>query len=335
MNTAHRSLFSLAVRHDFRGGAYDEFSFVVPPATRAALTDMRAQLRERDGVLHVLIAVDDGGQPVGECTGRQLIFGLAPRNPWFAQYTAPYAIGASERPLFGNDASRDNLDALPRGVELCGLTPAITPQLTARPLDLRVTTPAGAQVALGRLDGTDTSWPFSAGLTPGEYILTEIAADSSTARRRLFIEPGLAASGCWGIVALTASAGHVANGHAFTLHLAARRDVLRYYVVVKPANNADFNSIEILDTGATDDGRDAPVTFKRVLPPFGSGRLSAALLDAGGTRSIVLFEAETAVARRARGPHGFELHRNGELLIGNLPQPGAERTDAQFVVHLR
>ena len=72
-----------------------------------------------------------------------------------------------------------------------------------------------------------------------------------------------------------------------------------------------------------------------MLPPFGSGRLSPALLDAGGTRSIVLFEAETAVARRARGPHGFELHRNGELLIGNLPQPGAERTDAQFVVHLR
>ena len=136
-------------------------------------------------------------------------------------------------------------------------------------------------------------------------------------------------------MALTASAGHVANGHAFTLHLAARRDVLRYYIVVKPVNDADFNSIKILDTGAVDDGRDAAVTFKRVLPPFGSGRLSPALLDAGGTRSIVLFEAETAVARRARGPHGFELHRNGELLIGNLPQPGAERTDAQFVVHLR
>ena len=50
--------------------------------------------------------------------------------------------------------------------------------------------------------------------------------------------------------------------------------------------------------------------------------------------SFALFEAQAIVARRARGPTGLELHRNGDMLIGNLPQPRAERHDAQFVVHL-
>ncbi len=333
MNIRYRTLFTVTVRHDFRGGPCDDLAFTVPAATRDTLADMRALVRERDGVLHVLIAIGDDDQPVGACSGRRLIFGLAPRDPWFAQYTAPSALGPREVPLFANDTSADALDALPRGVELYGAAPQIVPTLAARPLDLRVTA-AGAQLALARLGATDASWTFREGRSAGEYRLTEIAADGHSADRRLFVEPTLAGAGCWGLLVLTASAGHVAAGHAFTLDLAARSELLRYYVVVKPASDADFDSIHIEDHGAADDGRGAPVSFRRVLPPFGPGRLAPALLDPGGTRKIVLFEAESAVARRARGPHGFELHRNGEVLIGNLPQPGAERSDAQFVVHL-
>lgn len=335
MNTAFRRLWMVAVRHAFRGGPSDDLTFVVPPVTRAALAGMHALVRERDGVLHVLIAVDGDGNPLGDCVGRRLLFGLAPRSPGFTQYTLLPALPASETPLFANEASADALDPAPRGVELAGPAPAIVPRLTARPLDLNITRPDGTPLASARLGPTDASWVFRAA-DAGEFVVKESAAGGLTASRRLLVEHGLATDPPWGILSLTATASHVANanGHAFTLGFTARSERLRYYVVVKPSSDADFASIQVEDHGAAGDGR-PPVAFTRLLPPFGGDRLAPALLDPGGTRKIVLFEAQTPVARRATGPHGFELHRNGEVLIGNLPQPGAERSDAQFVVHLR
>lgn len=334
MNLTYRSLFTVGVEHEFRGGACDDLVFVVPTATRAVLDTMRALVRERAGVLHLLIAVDGVGGPLGECSGQRLIFGLAPRSPHFTQYTEPFALAPWQMPLFANETRLDRLDAVPRGVELFAPAPQIAPQTDERPLDLRVSTRSGLPIACARLEATDSTWWFREGLVPGEFELTETAADGRFVSRRLVIEPSLASAGCWGLLAITLDEAQVAGGAAFTLSLAARSDVLRYYVVVKPTSDADFESIAISDNGATEDGRSQPIGFRRVLPPFDRGRLPADLLDASGSRRIVMFEAEAAVRRRARGPHGIELHRNGEVLIGNLPQPGAERSDAQFVVHL-
>jgi hypothetical protein len=332
--TAYRTLWTVAVHHEFRAGACDDLAFIVPAATREALAGMRALVREHDGVLRVLIGVDDEGEPLGECTGRRLVFGLAPRDAWFVQYTAPLAIGPGETPLFANEASPDALDPTPRGVELTGPLPQITPRLAARPVDLSVATPSGSPLTSARLQATDATWQFRGASEAGEVVVSESAAGGQTATRRLFIEPTLAAMPAWGLLSLTASAAHVATGCTFTLSFAARTDTLRYYLVVKPTNDDDLDSIHVEDNGAAADGRPT-IAFNRVLPAaFGAGHLSPALLDAGGTRQIVLFEAQSPVARRARGPHGFELHRNGEVLIGALPQPGAERSDAQFVVHL-
>lgn len=333
MNSAFRRLWMVAVNHDFRGGPCDDLAFVVPPATRAALAGMQAQVRERDGVLHVLIAVDDDGNPLGECVGRRLLFGLAPRSPSFTQYTQLPALPPGETPLFANEVAANAIDAAPRGVELAGPAPTIAPRLTARPLELTITRPDGTPLASARLGPADASWLFR-GADAGEFIVSESTAGGLTASRHLLVDAGLAADPPWGVLSLTASAAHVANGHAFTLFFSARSALLRYYVVVKPASDVDFASIQVEDHGAASDSR-PPVAFTRLLPPFGGDRLAPALLDPGGTRKIVLFEAQTPVARRAAGPHGFELHRNGEVLIGNLPQPGAERSDAQFVVHLR
>lgn len=333
MNSAFRRLWTVAVSHEFRGGPCDDLAFVVPPATRDTLAGMQALVRERDGVLHVLIAVDEDGNPLGDCVGRRLLFGLAPRSRSFTQYTQLPALPPGETPLFANEAAANALDAAPRGVELTGPAPTIAPRLAARPLDLTLTRPDCTPLAGARLGPADAGWVFR-GTDAGEFVVSESSAGGLTASRRLLVEPGLAADPPWGVLSLTASAGHVADGHAFTLAFTARSAVLRYYVVVKPASDADFASIQVEDHGAVGDARPA-VTFTRLLPPFGGDRLAPALLDPGGTRRIVLFEAQTPVARRAAGPHGFELHRNGEVLIGNLPQPGAERSDAQFVVHLR
>ena len=115
MISAYRTLWTVAVRHDFRGGACDDLAFVVPAATRDALAGMRALVREQAGVLHVLIGVDSDGEPLGECAGRRLVFGLAPRDACFTQYTAPFTLGPGETPLFANAASPDALDAARSG----------------------------------------------------------------------------------------------------------------------------------------------------------------------------------------------------------------------------
>ena len=81
---------------------------------------------------------------------------------------------------------------------------------------------------------------------------------------------------------------------------------------------AEFNQVQVLDNGFAAESRPA-IQFNRVLPAaFGAGHLAPGLLDPTGSARIALFEAQASVARRARGPSGLELHRNGDLLIGTI-----------------
>jgi len=332
MNTGFRTLWTIALSHTFHGGVSDALAFVVPPATQDALKAMRAMAREIDGRLHVLIEEDADGHALIDSTGRTLVFGLAPRSATFVQYTGDLGLQKGQQALFANAVSIDAIDAQPTGVRISGSRITITPKRDERPLTLRAVTAGGLPKASITLSPTDASWQWDAGGLQGEVQITEEAQPGMVlAQQRLFIAPGLA--DCWGVLTLQIAADHVLHGHDFTLTLPAREDVLRYYVLVKPANQADFDSIQIQDQGAATDSR-SPVTFTRRVPPFGQGHLSPDLLDPGHTRQLVLFEANAPIARQARGPHGIALQRLGEVLIGDLPQPGADRSDAQFVVHL-
>lgn len=332
MNIGFRTLLTISVSHDFHDGVCDALSFVVPPATQDALKAMRGMARELNGQLHVLIEEDADGHAQIDSTGRTLVFGLQPVSNLFAQYTGDLALAKGERPLFTNEASVDAIGAAPRGVRIVAPRMSITPISAARPLTLRAITAEGLPKASITLKDTDAAWQWDAGGLTGEVLITEEDQPGHVlAQQRLFIGQGL--SDCWGLLQLKIGADHVLHGHAFTLSLAAREDVLRYYVLVKPANQADLDSIKVLDQGAAAAGR-TPIVFTPHLPPFGAGHLTPDLLDPDHTRQVVLFEADAPLARQARGPHGIALQRLGEVLIGDLPQPGAERSDAQFVVHL-
>lgn len=332
MNTGFRTLWTISVVHDFHGGPCEALRFVVPPATQDALKAIRAVARELNGQLHVLIEEDADGHAQVDSTGRTLVFGLQATSMLFGQYTGDLGIAAGHRPLFTNEADLDVIGALPRGVRTVAPRMSIAPISDVRPLTLRAITAEGLPKASITLKDTDAAWQWDAGGLSGEVLITEEDQPGHVlAQQRLFIGQGL--SDCWGVLQLQISADHVAHGRAFTLSLAAREDVLRYYVLVKPANQADLDSIQVLDQGAAAAGR-TPIVFTPRLPPFGAAYLSPDLLDPDHTRQVVLFEADAPLARQARGPHGIALQRLGEVLIGDLPQPGAERSDAQFVVHL-
>ncbi|MET0518568.1 MAG: hypothetical protein ABW005_07015, partial [Burkholderiaceae bacterium] len=140
--------------------------------------------------------------------------------------------------------------------------------------------------------------------------------------------------GAWGALQLDIATAHLLAAPTLHLDFAARADTLRYYVVAQRYGAAEFAQLQVVDAGFAAEAR-PEIVFKRVAPAeFDASHLAPALLDAGGTARIALFETEAAVARRQRGPRGLELHRNGDVLVSDLPQPGAERHDAQFVVHL-
>lgn len=148
----------------------------------------------------------------------------------------------------------------------------------------------------------------------------------------LLVDDDLAADPPWGLLSLTLTQAHLdsATGQDFTLAFDARSDILRYYVVASPGD-ADVLTVE--DAGFTADKR-AQIAFERKLPPFAAPRLSAELLGANDSTKVVLFEAPAPTARRRRGPTGITLKKNDEVIVTHLPVPGAERADAQFVVHV-
>lgn len=139
-----------------------------------------------------------------------------------------------------------------------------------------------------------------------------------------------------GLLQLRLHADHLAAARDFTIALQARSDLLRYYVVARPFPAADFDALQIVDEGSVADGR-APITFNRVAPAaFSPGHLQPGLLDASGSARIVLFEAQAPTARRERGPTRLRLRVgvDGDTLAAQLPTPGGERPDGQFIVHL-
>lgn len=327
---AFRPLWTVSVQHDFFGGACDALSFTLPPATERALAGAHALLRVLDGVLHVLVEVDEANTPLSDLSGLRLLVGLRPREASFELITQALSVARGDTALWDNSANPNAL-AGPRGVRISGEQLRIEPRSSERPLALRLFDAANTLQAQTTLNSGDEAWALAGLYAHGEWRVEEQGAGPA-ASWALWVAPELL--NAWGVLALNFDASHLPAGQSFGLSFAARSDTLRYYVVAQRFGLAEFNSLSVQDAGFGAEARPA-IVFNRVAPAnFNASHLAPALLDTSGNARIALFEAQAPVARRKRGPLGLELHRNGDVLIGNLPQPGAERHDAQFVVHL-
>jgi len=328
---AFRPLWTVTVQHSFFGAACDVLSFSVPPATERTLAGAHALLRVLNGVLHVLVEVDNANAPLSDLTGLRALIGLKPREATFDLITTPLGLQRGDTALWDNTNNAATLGN-PRAVRISGEQLRIEPRSTERPLTLRLFDAANASQAQTVLNMGEETWTLPGRYPHGEWRVEEQAAAGSATSWALWVAPELVSA--WGVLALTFDAAHLPAGQSFNLGFTARSDTLRYYVVANRFGLTEFNSLSVQDAGFAAEGRPA-IVFDRVVPAdFNASHLTPALLDPGGSARIALFEAQTTVARRARGPAGLALHRNGDVLIGNLPQPGAERYDAQFVVHL-
>jgi hypothetical protein len=330
---AFRPLWTVTVSHGFFGGDCDALNFFVPPATERALAGAHALVRVTDGTLHVLVEVNDANEPLSDLSSLQLLFGMQPREAAFDLITVPLGLPRGKAGVWDNTANANALGG-PRAVRISGEQLRIEPESAERPLTLRLFNAANVQQAQTELKVGDEAWSLPGLCSHGEWRVEEQGAGPAApaASWALWVEPELVKA--WGVLALRFDAGHLPGGQTFNLAFTAASDTLRYYVVARRFGAADFDSLSVQDAGFAAEARPA-IVFSRVNPAnFNASHLTPALLDPSGTARIALFEAQSAVARRVRGPAGLELHRNGDVLIRNLPQPGAERHDAQFVVHL-
>lgn len=128
-------------------------------------------------------------------------------------------------------------------------------------------------------------------------------------------------------------AGFYETPPAFRVPFAARAETLSYYVVARGYSAGQFNQLEVSDAGFGTDGR-AQIEFERVpSSAFTGAELPAALLGGAGAR-IALFRSQQAVARQHQARKGIQLARASEVIVPQLPQPGAAAPTASLVVHV-
>lgn len=139
--------------------------------------------------------------------------------------------------------------------------------------------------------------------------------------------------GLFCLVEITVDAGFYAAPPAFTIAFHARAETLRYYVVARNYTAGEFNQLDVSDAGFAADAR-PQIRFDRVPPSsFTSAEILATQLGGGDAR-VTLFRSRQPVARQQAARKRIQLARNNDVIIAQLPQPGAAAATADLVVHL-
>ena len=341
MNIDFAPLLTLAVSHGFFGVAPQPLMrFLVPPATQSLLAGAQVRSRVHQGAWW-LLAEQLADEALGEALiGQRLTLGLRPIDEALTRYTAPVlppAPGSRRVPLWTNAGQPNAFDA-PVGVLLCGRRPRMRPLSPQRPLRWRITDPQGALLCAGRLGLGDDDPVPPIDLPDGRLDLQERDdANVLLATQPLLVEPTLAAESPWGLVQLRIDASFSLAPVHFQIALAARQDLLRYYVIAKGYGQSETDSliVEDITPGLPPGGQ---IGFARLdswpadVP--NDPRLPRPLVDPGDGARVILFEAQGPATRGARPLHRLQLRSDTRVLVERLPQPGAARSDAQFIVHL-
>jgi len=124
-----------------------------------------------------------------------------------------------------------------------------------------------------------------------------------------------------------------ADAPALSVGFDAREETLKYYVVARNYTAGEFAQLEVSDAGFTADAR-PQIGFDRVAASsFAADDIPSAMLGDGDAR-IALFRSQQPVSRRAKARSRIQLARSTDIIIPQLPQPGAAAASASLIVHL-
>jgi len=326
MKTLFLPLFTLGISHQYYAdGLCPDFDFMLAEHSQRAMNGARLLARVQAGRLHVLFeAVEgDGGkmQPMQNITGLELLIGLRLRNPAFEYFTdAPPA----SLPLYTNTLTVLNA---PQACDLVARLFTPLAEMTERPLTLN----------LLRASDDALMWSYEVKVSEnmptldmqhwqaGCYRTTQQSSAGNTTRP-LVLAPELAEAGIWGAVNIrtTAEFWETPVAPDFKISFQARKEKLDYYIVA-PLGWSDFDKLSVVGNS---------LTFEKIepddFPVNGILRTQLGL----PTDQTVLFRSALPVQRSTAASQHIQLKRNGDTLVKNLPQPGADMPSARFVVHL-
>jgi hypothetical protein len=321
-------LLSLKVTHAYYGGLCRDFSFVLPQDTIKLMRGHRLISRDLDGVLHVLYPSDESSAPL---VGKTLRIGLKLLNPGFGNFTEIGFNPTSVSAFYRNDAVPGQLDA-PEHVTLIGqkLTLALTE--AARPATIELRDASGDTLRSETVEDDRSSVSFDlTGVPPCSCTVEETYPGNVIHSTDCYLDPELRQAGVLGLVEIRIDEAFPASHPAFEIAFDSRREILKYYLVVRNHTSAEVNQLSVSDAGFSDESRPEVVFTKVPAAAFTPAEIPPALLGEG---DVVLFKSQALVARQARGRKRIQLSRNGDVLIEHLPQPGAERSDANLIVHV-
>ncbi|GAA5167698.1 hypothetical protein [Viridibacterium curvum] len=323
-------LTTISIAHDYYSEACRDIEFVPTESTRERLRAGRIIARMLEGRLHLLYEAEAPKKPVSDISGETLYFALRLQNTRFANITAPLLADPRLTPLFSNTVSPTTLDA-PVGVTVAAGLHAHTPLSSTRPVTLRLLDATGNVLDARMLSDDNTSYDLRS-LPNGRYRIEEDYGAGVIEQRQLLIDAELRDTGAWGVLAIRIDDGFYATPPDFTLTFAARSEPLRYYIVTRNWTAEEVAALNIVDEGAATEGR-PPIVFAAVPAPLPDDFIQKSLLG-DSSADIVVFQSQSAVARRERGLKKLNLNRSTTVLIEHLPLPGPERAKADLIVHL-
>ncbi|MDB5033865.1 MAG: hypothetical protein JWQ98_1106 [Chlorobi bacterium] len=329
-----RTLCTLSIVHDYYRNGCGDFGLLIPEDTARALRNGHMLVKEVGGRFHVLYGADELNHPLVNLTGTVIRIGLTLNNPYFTNFTRLDADFSSTIAIRRNTTLPVLLDPPVRALPAGGIfSHAITD--IARPATITLKNRDGVALSPSRMitDPGMADISFDPGTIPEGEVLVEEVFSGITRITSYYRDGEFLRNGAVAAVEIEIGSGFYASPPDFQIAFVAKEELLKYYVVAKQYNDADFGLLSVSDTGFSGDER-PEVAFAAVASDhFGDDEIPLALLRSGDDR-VVLFRSTVPVKRQERGRRKIQLNRNGEILIPHLPQPGADRADANMIIHI-
>jgi len=332
MTMHFRLLFTVSIAHAYYGEGCKDFDFIIPADTAQLLRNGKLIAKAREGKLYVLVGADETDTALVSMTAKTLRIGLKLLNPFFSNFT-DFNFNSST-PFYRNATNPDRLDAA-KEITLVGRVFSHALTNTARPVTVTLQAASGQILQTDTITAADNRSSVSYDLTrqaAGAYIVTE-SYPRTTKAITYYSDAELQWQGIFGVIEIKIANSFYATAPEFEIAFAAKKETLKYYLLAKNYSDTEFNQLAVVDKGFTEDGR-PQVNFTKVASAaFTADEISPALLGKSDAK-VVLFKSQAVVARQEKARKKIQVLKNGEELIKHLPQPAANKVNADLIIQL-
>lgn len=332
MSIQFKTLFSVKLLHEYYGDVFDDLTLVVPTEAARVLKNGKILVRKLGGVYHFFCEYQENNTPLINLSNQSIQLALKLSNPYFFNFT-DIAHNKSV-PLYSNVSLASSLD-LAANVVPTGqfLTHFINHE--DRPVTLSLESKKGniisTEIITNEQARNHCSFEFKNAFS-GLYRVKETYPEKNEIidyyyHKELFAQP------IFSLIEIKIDSSFYTSAPEFTIQFDAKKEKLNYYIIADKYTPSDFSNIQVTDIGFVKESRNE-VTFERVeMNNFGPEEFKVNLLGKPDSK-VTLFRSLNKVNRQHKSRKNIQLSLNGQMLISNLPAPGQEKTQANFIIHL-